>query len=225
MNADAVAFFTGLFGSIHCVGMCGPLAFSVPSLSANKWLLLVNKLIYQFGRVISYSLLGLVIGLLGKQLWISGFQQSLSLFSGLAIIIAALMQLFHFTLIKQAPFFNPINKVLTYAYQHRANHLIIGILNGFLPCGFVYLAITGALNTGSPVAAAGYMFWFGLGTIPLMLIATLSIGYLSPFFKKLNNKLIPYLMILLGCWFVLRGVNLNIPYLSPAKATESVECK
>lgn len=224
MSNETLAFFTGLFGSIHCVGMCGPLAFSVPSWSDTKWLLVFDKLVYQFGRVISYAFLGLLIGLLGKQLWILGLQQSLSIISGVVIILVGLSQLFSFTIIKSLPFFNPIKKALQYAYKHRANHLMIGILNGFLPCGFVYLALLGALNTGTSFDAANYMFWFGLGTIPLMLVATLGAGFVRPYFKKLNTKIVPYLLILLGIWFILRGISMNIPYLSPAKSTTNSTC-
>jgi uncharacterized protein len=109
----------------------------------------------------------------------------------------------------------PVNRVLSYALQHKAGHFIVGLLNGFLPCGFVYLALVGALNTNSPVSASEYMFWFGIGTFPLMLLAMVSAGFAGAVFRRRINKLMPYLMICLGLWFILRGIGLNIPYLSP----------
>jgi sulfite exporter TauE/SafE len=121
-----------------------------------------------------------------------------------------------------ASFLLPINKLLNYALKHRAGHFVIGILNGFLPCGFVYLALVGAINAGSPVAAGRFMFLFGMGTFPLMLLATVGSGFIRPAVRRRINSVMPYLMVCLGMWFVLRGLNLNIPYLSPQKQTQGV---
>lgn len=225
MSYQLLAFFTGLFGSLHCIGMCGPLAFSVPSYHSAFWVVLLDKMVYQLGRIISYVLLGLLMGLIGKQLWMSSWQQNISIITGLVIIAAALFRIFNLVLIKQLPLFNPINKLLVSAYQHKANHLIIGILNGFLPCGFVYLALAGALNSNSLADAGQYMFWFGLGTSPIMLLAAVGVRMLAPLYQRLNKKLIPALMIILGLWFVLRGINLDVPYLSPPKTPAAAECK
>ncbi|MES2809474.1 MAG: sulfite exporter TauE/SafE family protein [Bacteroidota bacterium] len=220
MSTGQIAFFIGLFGSAHCIGMCGPLAFAIPVANNNWWRILGDKVLYNSGRIISYTALGLLIGFVGRQLWLNGLQQGLSLFSGFLIIMAGLSRMFKMRLSKSA-FINttlsPINRLLTYALQHRSGHLVIGILNGFLPCGFVYIALIGAINTDSPTAAAQYMFWFGLGTFPLMLLATVSSGLIGPHLRKRINIAMPYLMVCLGFWFILRGLELNIPYLSPAK--------
>ncbi len=220
MSNNLVAFFIGLFGSIHCVGMCGPLALAVPSFN-NKWYLLVaDKLLYNFGRVVTYTFLGLLIGFIGRQLWLYGLQQGISILSGILIILIAFSRIFKINLSNQSQFGNilmPVNKLLGYAMQHKAGHFIIGLLNGFLPCGFVYLALIGALNTPSPINSAQYMFFFGAGTFPLMLVATISSAFAGPTVRRKINKGIPYVMVCLGCWFILRGLNLNIPYLSPAK--------
>ena len=220
MSNNLVAFFIGLFGSIHCVGMCGPLALAVPSFN-NKWYLLVaDKLLYNFGRVFTYTFLGLLIGFIGRQLWLYGLQQGISILSGILIILIAFSRILKINLTNQTRFGNilmPFNKLLGYAMQHKAGHFIIGLLNGFLPCGFVYLALIGALNTPSPISSAQYMFFFGAGTFPLMLVATISSGFAGPAIRRKINKAIPYVMVCLGCWFILRGLNLNIPYLSPAK--------
>lgn len=227
MSVWALAFFTGLFGSVHCIGMCGPLAFAVPSNHSNRWLVLLDKLMYQVGRVMSYAILGLVTGFIGKQLWMSGLQQSLSIVSGILILMAAFSRLFKRVIVTRSSsvFLKPFNRLFGYALQHRANHLIIGSLNGLLPCGFVYLGLAGAINTGSTGNAAAYMLFFGLGTIPLMLAATFSLGVATPALRRRINKFVPVLMICLGFWFVMKGLTLNIPYLSPAKENSSVICK
>lgn len=229
MSTNQIAFFLGLFGSVHCIGMCGPLAFAVP-VPQNKWWLIVgDKLLYNIGRVISYTFLGWLIGFAGRQLWLSGLQQGVSLLSGFLIIMAGFSRIFKLRLYQTRAFssvFSPVNRLLNYALKHHAGHLAVGLINGFLPCGFVYLALIGAVNTNSPGTAAQYMFWFGAGTFPLMLIATVSSGFIGPLLRRRINKTMPYLMVCLGFWFILRGAGLDIPYLSPARAQSGVAvCK
>jgi sulfite exporter TauE/SafE len=225
MSTYQIAFFIGLFGSIHCIGMCGPLAFAVPSFRSKWWMVVTDKISYNFGRVITYSFFGFLIGLLGKQLWLAGLQQSVSVITGILIVMAALSRLLKLKVSRgvwMSRMLAPFNKLLSYALQHKAGHLVIGVLNGFLPCGFVYLALAGAVNTPSPLAAAQYMFWFGAGTFPLMLIATVSSGFIGPLVRHRINRVMPYLMICLGSWFLLRGLGLDIPYLSPARQSNEV---
>lgn len=224
MSDQYLAFMIGLMGSVHCIGMCGPLAFAVPSAKGGAYLVL-DKILYQLGRIVSYSVLGLVMGLLGRQIWLSGFQQGISIISGVLILFAALNRIFRFSAAARNSFLLvPFNKLFGYALKHRANHLIIGMINGLLPCGFVYLALAGAVNTGDVQHAAAYMFWFGVGTTPLMLMATIGIGMSSSLVRNKINRAIPYLMIVLGCWFILRGMDLNIKYLSPSTTTSTATC-
>jgi len=227
MSYQNLAFMIGLLGSIHCVGMCGPLAFSVPSLQTGWAFLAFNKLSYQAGRIISYCLLGILVGLLGRQIWLAGIQQGVSILSGLLILAAALSRLFNKFSIGNSNTFllKPFNQAFNYALKHKANHLIIGIINGFLPCGLVYLALAGALNTGSVITAVSYMFWYGLGTVPLMFVAGISVGFTTALFRRKINKVVPYFMLCLGVWFILRGLELNIPYISPAPAETVTDCR
>lgn len=229
MSTNEIAFFIGLFGSIHCVGMCGPLALAVPTIHNKWWLVVSDKLLYNIGRIISYSFLGLLIGFIGRQLWLLGLQQGVSMLTGLLIVMAGFARLFKIKFKDNkllSKLLLPVNRALNYALRHKAGNLVVGMLNGFLPCGFVYLALVGAVNTSAPLMAMQYMFWFGMGTFPLMLIATVSSGFMGPPLRRRINKAMPYLMICLGFWFVLRGSNLNIPYLSPAKPAAGVTtCK
>jgi sulfite exporter TauE/SafE len=226
MSYQNLAFMIGLLGSIHCVGMCGPLAFAIPSVKPGWGYLILNKLSYQMGRIVSYCLLGILIGLAGEQIWLAGIQQGVSILSGLLILSAAASRLFRFSVGNpDSIFIKPFNKVFGYALKHKANHLIIGIINGFLPCGFVYLALAGALNTGAVNSAVSYMFWYGLGTLPLMFIAGISAGFTTQIFRRKINKVVPYFMVCLGLWFILRGLELNIPYVSPAPAGSAAECR
>ncbi|GAA4310041.1 sulfite exporter TauE/SafE family protein [Mucilaginibacter gynuensis] len=228
MSTNEVAFFIGLFGSVHCVGMCGPLAFAVPFTGRSRWLLVWDKFIYQIGRTISYSLLGLITGIIGKQLWLFGAQQSISIISGVLIIGLACSKLLNLHYLKTerlSGFPSLINKFIIRAVTQKNGHLYIGILNGLLPCGFVYLALIGAVNTSTVISSVQYMFWFGIGTLPLMLAATLGAGLLTVTVRNRLNKTVPYFMLCLGLWFVLRGVPLNIPFISPAEIADPALCR
>ena len=228
MSNDRLAFFIGLLGSLHCIGMCGPLAFAVPVRQSGWFSVVWNKLLYQLGRTASYTILGALVGLLGRQIWQAGFQQGVSIITGLLILIAALSKILKLSFLKRSPDFliKPINRLFTYAFNHKANHLIIGMINGILPCGFVYLALAGAINAGDIPKSMSYMFWFGVGTTPLMFAATIIVGFSGMPFRKRLNRFVPYMMLLLGAWFMMRGMELNIPYLSPQRPLSSVaECK
>lgn len=228
MNHLQLAFIIGLLGSLHCVGMCGPLAFALPQQTEPKWITLLKKLSYNIGRAISYAFLGLLIGLIGKQFWLAGLQQGISIVSGILIIIAVLPQIIKS---KNTLIYNPnlftrgINQLIGKAIKNKAGHLYLGLLNGFLPCGFVYLGLATAISTSDAYQSALFMFVFGLGTTPLMLFAMLGVNFSKPVFRQKINRFLPYITLCLGLWFIIRGLNLDIPYLSPKiLGTEAVIC-
>lgn len=214
-----LAFITGLFGSLHCLGMCGPLALGIPSYLSG-WALVWGKISYNMGRILTYSILGLVLGLIGKRLWIPELQSQLSIGIGILVLIWAIFRILAYNPISPIWGYKilvPIQNGIQYALKHKFGNLWIGILNGILPCGMVYLALAGALNTLSPVKAGLYMASFGFGTFPLMLMASLGSGWLNPQIRKKLNHLIPYFILFMGLWFLFRGIHLDIPYLSPGK--------
>lgn len=225
MNHLHLGFLIGLLGSFHCVGMCGPLAFALNGSAENKWLLVAEKLSYNFGRTISYAFLGLFIGLIGKQFWLAGIQQYISIISGVFILFVALTKILPMVY-KNTSWNNfmllPIQNLLIKASKRKSGHFFTGMLNGFLPCGFVYLAMATALNTNSILQSSLFMFFFGLGTIPLMLAATLGVSFAKPAIRRQINNTLPLLMLFLGVWFIFRGLGLGIPYLSPAIANNVI---
>jgi len=92
-------------------------------------------------------------------------------------------------------------------------NFLIGLLNAFLPCGFVYIALVAAINTSSPLEGATYMVLFGLGTVPMML----SVNLAGASFRKrfLGPKFLPYFLGVFAALFIIRGLALDIPFLSP----------
>ncbi len=216
------AFVLGLLGSFHCVGMCGPIAFMLPVDRTNSVKKITQITIYHIGRLISYSIIGLVFGLVGKSLYIFGFQQQLSIVIGILMIIVVLIPHRTFNNYNfSKPVFKIISKLkssLGKALKKKTSDtfLTIGFLNGFLPCGLVYMALFAAIATGSTIQGSLYMLIFGLGTIPLMTTAIYFSTFLKGSIRQKIQKIIPIFVILIGILFILRGLGLGIPYISPA---------
>jgi len=183
---------------------------------------------YHFGRILAYSLIGLVFGWVGKSLYLFGFQQQLSIGIGVLMILvicvpSGLFNRFNFS----KPVFMVISKLkakLGTALKKKTadTFLTIGFLNGFLPCGLVYMAIFASLAMQSGLQGSLYMALFGLGTIPLMTTAIYVGKFLNATIKQRIQKAIPVFVVLMGLLFILRGLGLGIPYLSPAPVTEMV---
>jgi len=229
------AILLGFFGSLHCLGMCGPIAFMLPLNHKHAATRLGQLVLYHFGRLLSYSVLGGMFGFLGKGLYVFGLQQKLSIFAGIAMILLVLLPsrfLQKYNVAKWSyKILTKVKSMLGVALQKKTadTFLTIGFLNGFLPCGLVYIALVGAMGFGNPIQGAGYMALFGLGTIPLMT----AVVYLGKGLKKATNhsirKLIPAIILFVGILFILRGMGLGIPYVSPRLTTTNlvtaeVEC-
>ncbi|WP_299781765.1 sulfite exporter TauE/SafE family protein [uncultured Formosa sp.] len=223
------AFIFGLLGSFHCVGMCGPIAFMLPVDRSNSLKKISQIFTYHFGRLLAYSIIGLVFGFLGKGLYVFGLQQKLSIVIGVLLIIVVLLPYKTFSKYNfSKPIFKIISKVkkgMGVALQKKTadTFLTIGFLNGFLPCGLVYMAVLSSIATAHPLQGSLYMFLFGLGTIPLMTTAIYFGNMLSSLAKKRIQKLIPVFVIIIGILFIIRGLGLGIPYMSPKVNTDTVE--
>lgn len=222
------AILLGLLGSLHCVGMCGPIAFLLPVDRGNSYKKFSQIFIYHFGRLLAYGTLGMVFGFLGKGLYVFGMQQKLSIFIGIIIILVVLLpyktfQKYNFS----KPWFKVLSRIKSKLGKELKKKspdtfLTIGFLNGFLPCGLVYMALFAAIAMGDPLKGSLYMMLFGLGTIPLMTSAIYFSGILKGTARKRIQKLIPVFIIVMGLLFILRGLGLGIPYISPAPVIELV---
>ena len=213
------ALILGLMGSFHCIGMCGPIALSLPLRGDTVWEKTAGGLLYNIGRTITYGMMGAFFGLIGQGFHLLGFQQWISVsMGGLMILSVLLPSLFknrysgNFT-----SFTRPLRSAIQRLFQTRSYKglFMIGVLNGLLPCGLVYLAIAGAIGTGSLPLSIGFMVVFGLGTLPMMLAISWLGNMFSIALRNKINKVIPSLIVLIGILFILRGLTLGIPFLSP----------
>lgn len=215
------ALLFGLFGSFHCMGMCGPIAFMLPIDRSSKIKGIWQTFLYHSGRIFSYSLIGALFGLLGKGFYFFGMQQQLSIAVGLVMIlsVAAPKVFSKFSIAKPIiRFTNNIKNALGKSLKKKesSTFFTIGFLNGLLPCGLVYMAMIASLTSQTVFEGVLYMALFGLGTVPLM-TAVVLLGNLTSYINRQKiQKIIPYVVVLIGVVFVLRGLGLGIPYVSPA---------
>ena len=217
----SVAFFLGLLGSLHCAAMCGPLMLALPGRAAGPGRFLAGRVVYQLGRVLTYGLLGLAAGLVGKSLFLAGLQRWLSIVLGVAVLAGFLVS-------KKVALAAPVVRLVTILKTAMAAQLrrrdfsslaLLGLLNGLLPCGLVYVALAGAAARGGLWDAVLFMAAFGLGTLPLLLAISLS-GKLLPVSLRLKLRgAIPAGVCALALLLILRGLELGIPYVSPALAS------
>lgn len=223
-------FIFGFLGSLHCVGMCGPLALALPLPTKSAGKKAIGATLYNVGRAFTYGLLGLIFGLLGAGLKLSGIQQWVSIACGVIMILSVILP----GVIKLP---KSSNKISTSIYsslkkkigdslsrQKLSNLLVIGVLNGFLPCGLVYVAISRAITSNTVADSVVFMVFFGLGTLPLMFAIAYFANIIKSRFLHKLRKAIPIFIIILGVLFILRGLNLGIPYISP-EFTEKQEVK
>jgi sulfite exporter TauE/SafE len=221
-----IALALGMLGSLHCAAMCGPLMLALPVPPGGPARFVVGRIIYQLGRVATYCLLGVVAGLVGKSIVLAGLQRSLSVGLGVAI-------LFGFLISKKVSLSAPAVRLVArlkaaMAVQLRQRSLrsltLLGMLNGLLPCGLVYVAMAGAVARGTLLDAMSFMAWFGLGTLPTMLGISLS-GKLFPLQLRLKlRRAIPIGVCLLAGLLILRGLAMGIPYVSPVLNSSSPGC-
>ncbi|MFN5416141.1 MAG: sulfite exporter TauE/SafE family protein [Flavobacteriia bacterium] len=214
------ALILGLTANFHCIGMCGPLALAIPVNRSSNWTILFGVLQYNFGRIITYSALGAVVGIIGITINTFGVLQWISILSGIFMIIYAWRKWLGSKLETKLPMFG-LNKVVSsglgkvLASKSPFKILFLGSLNGLLPCGMVYLALMNAILAGNSLSSAGAMALFGLGTLPAMVFVGFAANRISSNFRYKISKAIPYMLTVVGVLVVLRGMNLDIPYISP----------
>lgn len=214
-------FAIGLVGSFHCVGMCGPIALALPVVFESNVKLFLSRLLYNLGRVITYAMFGAVLGLFSNRIVVIGLQQYTSIIIGILIVLYVITPRKYKAKLSSTKIYSSINNSIKKGFnkvtqnKSTSSFLLIGIINGFLPCGLVYVALAGAINTGGILSGAAFMALFGLGTLPVMFITSVAGKYINVGVRRKINKLVPLFAFILGVIFILRGLNLGIPYISP----------
>jgi len=211
------AFLLGFVGSAHCAGMCGPLALALPRGGGSRLTYFAGRIYYNFGRILTYAGMGAVFGLLGRGAALAGFQRWVSLAAGAVILVGLLLSPRFANRLPVTRWVNWLKSALGKMLQSRTAPALfgIGLLNGLLPCGLVYVAGAAAVATGDVLSGMQYMIVFGLGTWPVMLAISL-LGTKLQFALRLKlQRLIPASLAIVALLLLLRGMALGIPYVSP----------
>ena len=214
------AFILGLLSSFHCVGMCGPLALSLPTGNLSSFAKKKALIFYQTGRIGTYALLGLILGIAGRTIYLSGFQQYFSVLAGTIIL---LMMLHYFILQRfWQPrminrFYEGVRKIIFRLWNspRKGKFIFLGMANGLLPCGMVYMALAAAMVSNRIPDSFLFMIVFGLGTMPAWIGITYAGNLMHIKNRILLRKATPVLMAFVGLLLILRGMNLGIPFISP----------
>lgn len=224
----------GMLGSLHCIGMCGPIALSLPVVDTNQASKYIGTFLYNVGRVLTYATLGLLFGVIGQTFAVIGVQQFLSIFIGVLLLLFLFIpkRFFHKQVLFPG-FMQSIRQRIGVLFQTKSYRSLfsIGLLNGLLPCGLVYVAIAGAIATGSVLKSSIFMACFGLGTLPMMWLVAFMGTKLKLKFGLQIRKMYPLILGVMACLLILRGLGLGIPYVSPSfhspksgAIVTSVEC-
>jgi len=217
-----IAGFTlGAAGSLHCVGMCGPLSLALPVQHLSKAKKFFSLLLYQFGRIITYSFIGLLFGLAGRRIYISGYQQWFSIIMGILVLSLALLyfvskKTVHLKFLNRFYFVvqQQISRLLRSA-RGPFSFLLMGMANGLLPCGMVYIALAATLSFREVIQSVSFMALFGAGTLPAMMLVGYAGQLIRPGWRTQLRQLVPVFISLMGVLLILRGLNLGIPFISP----------
>lgn len=225
------ALSLGLLSGFHCVGMCGPIAFSLGLDANNKFKFYTQNALYQLGRISTYTILGGILGIVGKSFNIAGYQKEISIFAGILLLLLVLLP---GKTTEIGGNFKPINKFMVkikiflgkfIGRKDNTSRYLTGILNGFLPCGAVYVALTSSIAAGGIVQGMIFMALFGLGTFPFMFITALAGKIISSKIRTKVLKIFPYFIAVLGILFILRGLGLGIHMISPSNKALELEQK
>lgn len=223
MNIIFSGLILGLAGSLHCAGMCGPIAIALPLRGNTAVQKVFGGVLYNLGRTVTYAFMGAAFGLLGQGMQMVGFQQWVAVIMGSLMILSVLFPaLFknQYNLNKSMfSFVGKLKNALKKLFTQKSYKALffIGILNGFLPCGLVYIAIAGAIGTSNILYGTLFMILFGLGTLPMLLGISLLGNLAGIKFRNKINKFIPIVVVFVGIMFILSGLNLGIPFFSPKK--------
>lgn len=213
------AFLIGLAGSVHCVGMCGPLALAIPGASKDKgFTFFLRTIAYQISRISGYGVLGLIVGFFSQGMQFTGVQPYFSLLSGILLLFLGF-----FGIIPEVNAFSKypiiqhfqvkINRIIgtVMTNEHFSTPFVLGFLNAMLPCGMIYIALGTGLSSGNMSEAALYLISFGLGTLPLMFMVSLFGQFLSLQMRRSWQKAIPIIFMISGIILIYKGMNIDLP--------------
>lgn len=225
-----LALSMGLLSSFHCIAMCGPIALALPVQKGNKLQQFAGLAFYNIGRTLTYASLGIALGSLGSSFAWIGYLRYLSIFSGILMLLyvlwpARLYPYFHPPKFWQK-FIQHLKKQMGEMLRSRKmqSWFLLGILNGLLPCGLVYLALISSIATGNAFSGGLYMLMFGVGTLPAMMAVGFFKQWFSISLRYRIRKLTPIMLAIAGILLVMRGILIQYPGTNSADGDTITIC-
>lgn len=216
-----MALLMGLTGGLHCAGMCGPIMLFMPFHHFAGWRKVLALAAYHLARISVYAAMAVVLFSF-KGAFRPEVQRYVSMVLGGVLLVAGIVTFLPagFSRTVKLPWSEFVRRKLGkfIGNPSMSSIMMSGALNGLLPCGLVYMALSASITLPGPWEAALFTYLFGMGTVPL-LVAIAVVGRRVSFFRGVTfRRLTPVVVFSFGCLFLLRGMNLGIPYLSPKVA-------
>ena len=222
------ALILGFAGSIHCLGMCSPLAMAVTSMTPAA---LLNKVVYNSGRILTYTCMGAVVASAGLIFPLHKFQNIISILLGIVLLLVGVGCLKNIKIPGLTSLALKATTLLKSKFSQYLKHkqisgiFVLGVLNGMLPCGLTLLALTWCLTLRGPIDGFNFMLLFGVGTLPAMLGFTQILPVLV---KKINwsiRSFTTYMLIISGCLLIARVFLVHLPHTPSGGIVEIIMCK
>jgi len=199
----------GLAGSSHCVAMCGPLLLAInPTARSSRRHAFACMLRYHGGRILTYALLGVLVGYVGEGLILAGVGRGVAILAGALLLLAAagtkvrpIARLSSWIAIRASC------RAMTFARRHQAlGYVALGLANGLIPCGLLYAALATAASSGTVVGSVVFMIGFGTGTVPLLALLTMSATAIPSAARRRLRVAVSAVMVVAGILLIVRGV-------------------
>jgi len=210
----------GVVSSFHCIGMCGPLSLALPLGNLTKLQRYRSLFLFHAGRISIYGLFGFIFGMAGRQIYLAGYQRWFSISLGIVVLFLVIQYFFYRNAFQPSflkVYYQKLQQWIIVLWKNtsRGGFFLLGMANGLLPCGMVYLAVAGALSFSKVDESILFMIMFGFGTLPTLLMVIYLGTFINGSVRSRIRKAIPFLMALMGVILILRGLNLGIPFISP----------
>jgi len=202
------ALLMGLTGSLHCVAMCSPLSMAVTGVSKH---VIIKRLVYNSGRILTYGIAGAVVSSLGFLIPLQSIQPILSFALGMLLITAGITGISSLHIPKLTTVIArwvTILRTKFSAYLLKRTYgstFMLGLLNGLLPCGLTFIALTFCFTLDGPLSGFSFMILFGAGTLPAMIGVPTLLTYTVKALRLNLSRVLTVLLLISGCVLIGRA--------------------
>ncbi len=217
---EFTALLIGLAGSLHCLGMCSPLVMAATAMNPS---VIISKLVYNAGRIFTYAVLGMIVAGAGMSLPAKNYQNLLSIILGITLLLIATGGIRNIRIPILTTLLQSFNRKLKNLFRtfitqkNLGSLLVLGSINGLLPCGLTFLALTYCLTLQAPHDGFYFMLLFGVGTLPVMLGFTSIFQFIAKRFKLNIQTITTGMLVVSGIVLIARVFIIQLPHAPSIK--------